>query len=505
MPITKAVASSVKTPGFYLVVNLLGAALNPGSSALRTLLIAPKAGSGTISADTEVRTCYGPVDVQTALGSGSLGHLAAKAFYKRHPTGRLDVVAPVESTGVAATATITFTGPATENSAVRFRQAGRTIDVPWASGESAATFVARAVATINQQTSDLPAVAADAGSGSITLTAKVKGVWGNDVRIWQGVITGGAGIAISANPTALTGGTLEPNLTNVLALVGTTEYGRIIPCLSNADATDTSSSSNAERVSNHLNAHEEGAGSLLQVAVIGHTGSVANVKAGAIDRNNEAIAYVFGRAFDDLPAELAAGEAGDALQQIERSGRPNVNRIGTEHAFFGPRDVVAQKLTPAEKEDLLASGVSPLDVDDASGVVFLVAPVTTHSTSAGAPDFRAYHLGDTDSMFAVCRDLRTVVPQTFRGASISEDLAAGADPLPAGVVEVRDVRAFIISRLRFWVGQGVVKGPALDAAIESGELIVAIDETDASQVNVFIPLSIIKPLAKFGVVASKVA
>lgn len=498
----KAVASNVKTPGFYLTINLLGPAQNPGLATLRALIMAPKSSAGNITANTEVRQCYGPDDVATALGAGTPGHLASKRFFQRYPLGSLDVIAPTVSAGAAATATQTFTGPATENSTIRFRIHGRQIDVAWLNGEAATTFVTRAVATINQQANDLFVTASDATGGSLLFTAKAAGPWGNDVRLWAGIIEGGGGIAVTVNPANATGGTTEPTFATALTTVSTREYRRIIPCLSNADAADTSSSSNAERLANHINTFETGAAALLQVGVVGVTGSTANAKAGAIDRNNEAVQYVLGRSWDDLPCELAAAEAGDALRWA--TVRSNYNRIGNAHDLYGPRDVVTNKLSATEIEDLLNNGVSPLDVDT-TGVPFLVAPITTHSTSGGAPDYRAYHLSDTDAMYSVFGDLRTAVPQEFKNSSISPDLPAGADPLPAGVVEVRDVRAFIVSRLRGQVRAGVVQGPALDLAVQNNELQVSIDENDESQVNIFVPTKIIKPLAKFGMYASKAA
>lgn len=499
----KAVASNVKTPGFYLTINLLGPAQNPGLAALRALIMAPKASGGTITANTEVRQCYGPDDVATALGAGTPGHLAAKRFFQRYPLGSLDVIAPTASAGAVATGTQTFTGPATENSTLRFRIHGRQIDVDWLNGEAATTFVTRAVATINQQAADLFVTASDATGGSILFTAKVAGPWGNDVRLWAGIIAGGGGIAVTVNPTNCTGGTTEPSFATALTTVSTREYRRIIPCLSNADAADTSSSSNAERLANHINTFETGSAALLQVGTVGVTSSTANAKAGAIDRNNEAVQYVIGRSWDDLPCELAAAEAGDALRWV--TVRSNYNRIGNTHDLYGPRDVVANKLSATEIEDLLNNGVTPLDIDSLTGVPFLVAPITTHSTSGGAPDYRAYHLSDTDAMYSVFGDLRTAVPQQFKNSSISPDLAAGADPLPAGVVERRDVEAFIISRLRGQVRAGVVQGPALDLSVQNNELQVTIDELDESQVNIFVPTKIIKPLAKFGMYASKAA
>jgi phage tail sheath gpL-like len=499
----KAVASNVKTPGFYLTINLLGPAQNPGLAALRALIMAPKSSAGNITANTEVRQCYGPDDVATALGAGTPGHLASKRFFQRYPLGSLDVIAPTASAGAAATGTQTFTGPATENSTIRFRIHGRQIDVAWLNGEAATTFVTRAVATINQQAADLFVTASDATGGSILFTAKVAGPWGNDVRLWAGIIEGGGGIAVTVNPANCTGGTTEPTFATALTTVSTREYRRIIPCISNADAADTSSSSNAERLANHINTFETGSAALLQVGVVGVTGTTSNAKAGAIDRNNEAMQYVLGRSWDDLPCELAAAEAGDALRWA--SVRANYNRIGNTHELYGPRDVVTNKLSATEIEDLLSNGVTPLDIDSLTGVPYLVAPITTHSTSGGAPDYRAYHLSDTDAMYSVFGDLRTAVPQEFKNSSISPDLPAGGDPLPEGVVERRDVEAFIVSRLRGQVRAGVVQGPALDQSVQAGELQVTIDELDESQVNIFVPTKIIKPLAKFGMYASKAA
>jgi hypothetical protein len=43
----------------------------------------------------------------------------------------------------------------------------------------------------------------------------------------------------------------------------------------------------------------------------------------------------------------------------------------------------------------------------------------------------------------------------------------------------------------------------LQAVIESGDLSVEIDENDKSQVNIFIPGRVVKPLAKFSAVFAK--
>lgn len=502
MTIPVAVAPSVKTPGFYLVVDLLGDPANPGSGANRMLIMAPKGSAGNLVNNTEVRQGFGPDDAATAFGPGTIGHLTAKAAFAANGLVQLDMISPTPSAGVVATGTQTFTGPATQNSSIRFRHHGRVTDVAWNNGESATTFVTRAVAAINAKGNDL-ALTAAANAGSIDYTAKLAGVWGNDILINASILSGGGGIAITVNPTTLTGGTLEPDFTTALSTVSTREYRRIVGVLSNADATSAAGTSNAARIAAHIDALETGNQALLQVGLVGHTGSIANVQTGAIARNNEAFEYVFGQNFEDLPGELAGAEAGDALKWI--AIRANYNRINNKLDLYGPRDIVTDKLTPAETEALLSNGVTPLDVELLTGELFLVRPITTHSLNGANPDYRAFDMSDTDGMYTVAADLRTALPIEFANTSITPDLPAGENRLPAGVTERRDVQAFVESRLGLWVNLGVVQGDKLDASITAGELIVEINASDASQVDIFIPLAIVKPLAKLGVVAQKIA
>lgn len=501
MTVPLAVQPSVKTPGLYLTVNLLAGVANPGSARLRALILAPKSSAGNITPNTEIRTVFGADDVATALGAGTTGHLAAKLFFARNPAGSLDVVAPTESAGANAAATQTFTGTATANSTLRVRLHGRLIDVAWNAGETAATFITRYVAAINAQTADLFVIAADATGGDVSLTAKVKGPAGNDVKTKVTIIAGGGGITISANPTSLTSGTTEPDFTTALALVGTRSYRRLIPCVSNADATSASGSSNPGRVQAHVDAHQTGNEAKLQVFVVGDTASIANVKAGAIAKNDPAGEYVYGQNYEDLPCEAAGAEAGDALRFI--GIRPNFNRIGNVLGLRGPEDPVGDKLTSAELEDLLNNGVTALDVQPFTGQIFVTRPITTHSLSGSAADYRALDLPDTDGIYSVAEDLRDALPIEFANCSVVDNLPPGVNRLPAGVVEVKDIRGFITSRLGFWVDQGVLDGTKLETALNAGQLLVEINDSDATQVDIFLPLAVVKVLAKMGVTVAK--
>jgi phage tail sheath gpL-like len=166
---------------------------------------------------------------------------------------------------------------------------------------------------------------------------------------------------------------------------------------------------------------------------------------------------------------------------------------------------VGEKLTGNEVEDLLSNGVTPIDQQPITGELFTVRPITTHSLSGATPDYRAFDLSDTDGMYTVAEDIRDSLPIEFKNCSITANLPAGVNRLPAGVVEIKDVKAFVVSRLGLWVDLGVVDGARLEASIQAQELIVELNASDATQVDIFMPLAIIKPLAKMGVVAAKVA
>jgi hypothetical protein len=95
------------------------------------------------------------------------------------------------------------------------------------------------------------------------------------------------------------------------------------------------------------------------------------------------------------------------------------------------------------------------------------------------------------------------LPIEFKNCSVVDNLPPGVNRLPAQVVEIKDVRGFIQSRLGIWVDAGVLDGTKLEAALNGGQLLVAINTSDATQVDIFLPLAVVKVLAKFGVTAAK--
>lgn len=508
MPLPKATPSSTKAPGFYLRVNLLTGPGGAGTAALRALLIAHKSSAGNIVPEEEVRTVYGPDDVLTALGEGTLGHLAAIQLYERFGAIQLDLVAPDAPTGATASGSYVIDGTPTDTNLFEFDVKGVKIGpVPWAEGETSATFHTRIKEYIAAER-NLPVVPATGSATSVVdLDARTPGAWGNDITFGVTKISGNGGTVTLGDGTSTSGnladGAGELDIANALALVEVQEYAAIGLATSNADATDNTGDANPELLMDHIDSNLFSGQALLQYGFVGHTGSIANVKAGAIGRNSAVMTYAYVQNAQSLPAEVMGNEMGDALASY--TNRPNYNRIGNAApGIIGSKDKNGDKLRGPELEDLLRNGVTPYDFLAGTDEIVLVAPITTHSVDAnGNPDYRCYYQSDVFGEYAMARDLRAFLPQQFPNCSITDDLPPDADPLPENVVERRDVESITLDRMRGWVPKGVLHGPKFETAVEAGRFAVEIDEDDESQVNIYIPNDIVKPLAKISVVMDK--
>lgn len=501
MGVPLAVSPSVKGPGIYLRVNLLAAASSPGTATQYGLLMAPRSTAGNLTPDTEVRLISGPDEARAAFGQKTPGYLAAVAFFQRYPAGVLYGIAPTASTGASATGTITFASTPTVARTVHADIAGKIVEVPWAPAEDATTIAARLVSYANAR-DDMPATLA-AVAGVVTLTFPVAGPWGNDVRYSVTLIDGAGGTATAAGAT-FTGGTTEPDFTAALTTVSGTEFAYICPCLSNADAQATGAATNLARLRTHINGLNTGRSAKLQQGIVGMSGALSSAKTGAIARNDPVLEIVFAMNGRGLPAELAGEELGSRMASVALD--PAANRCNTVlPSYIGAADLIADTPTDPEIEDALSNGVSIVSYNR-QGEAVLARPITSHSQDAnGNPDSRCFDVSGVDGMYAIANDVEIFLAQTFPNAKVSRDQEPGAEPLPDGVVEERDIKATLITRLRTWVARGVARKDKLDEAIDNGTLIVRVNPSDESQVDVVIPAAIVKPLAKFGVVVNKVA
>lgn len=508
MTIPLAVSPSVLTPGLYMTVDLLAGTASPGSGVLRVALLASKSSAGDLTDDTEVRSGAGEASAATAFGAGTVGHLAAKLVYQEYAPAQVDFISPVPGSGTA-TLDVTAAGAPTSNQVTDWDVMGRTFEVTWLVGESADDFRDKAIAAITSRANDLAVTASSGGAGVVTVDSTVDGNIGNDVlvkaklRLAQ---TGTETLTGAVTLTNLASGSSDPDLTNALAAIAGREYHIVLPCLSNADVEQVVSDNNIKRTLDHINGLNTGLGAKLQQIVVGYSGAIATAKATALDANgcnNDGVAQLIlcvnGRG---LPGELGARETGGRI--AAESLDPAANRIGElMGGYVGSADTIADTATQPESEDALGNGVSLVSYT-VGGAAILVRPVTCHhQDTVGGADRRLLDVQNVSAAYIVARDVRDNLPLAFPQAKISPDIEEGSEPPPEGVVEERDVKAWVINRLRAWERKAVVTRASLDAAIADGSLIVQVNSSDATQVDIVMPFKVVQPWAKTGVVAQR--
>lgn len=508
MTLPLAVSPSNPRPGFYMTTNLLRGPTSPGTQGLKALIISPPATTpGDIVVGTEIRPVFSKEDVQTAIGRG-LGFLAYQILVLQDPEALVDLIACAESGGAAATGTLTFGGAVTADETWEVTIMGRAIQVSRAVGDTADTAKTAAIAKINEKVDSLFGVASSGGVGVVTFTANSKGPAGNDVTTRVKRLAG-AGGTLAWGGAKLTGGTTEPDMTTALTTAQGKEYDYILTCISNAEA-QSAGTSNMSRLEDHIDLLGSGSRAKMQQGIVGSTGSIASAKTGTIGRNSTIVGHLDGVNFESLPCELAAFEVGDRMRRRRRES--NANRVLTKmKGIFGSADPVADDPTDAEATDALNSGVS-LCGYNAQNEPILLRSITTHSQdSAGNPDKRCFDTAGVDALFDYLKDLRTAIPQEFLDpdggqVKIVKDRTDEDEELPAGVVEERDIRNFIIRRTEsFWIPKGVIHGERFREAVESGELAVEVNASDDTQVDIFLPAKAVPILAKIGLYAAKVA
>lgn len=501
-----AVSPSNPRPGLHLTVDLLRGSGSPGAPGLKALFISPgEDGQGNATPDTEIRPVFSAEDVVAASGR-SLAYFAYRALFANDSQALVDLIVCTGSSGSAASATLTFAGEPSSNCGWLVDIEGVEVEVEWPVGADDAEAASDAAARINAKGSEL-FVVASVSDAVVTLTARSKGPAGNDVRLSVKKLRGSGG-TLSASGDALAGGTTEVDMSAALATAQVNEYDYILICTSNADAQSSSSSSNPARLRDHILSLNTGSRAKLQQGIVASSGTRAQAKAGALALNSPVMEHVNSQLDRSLPCEVGAAELGDRMRR--RRLESNANRVLQPlRGLKGAADPVAQIPTDAQFADASLNGVTVISYT-ANNQPMLEKSVTTYSKDQlGNQDNRVRGTNEVDALYDYFKDLRAAIPQEFMSpdgqVKIARDRVPGDDPLPAGVVEERDVKESIRARtIGFWVPRGVIDGAAFEAADAAGEFIVRVNDSDEEQLDVFLPVKAFKALSKVSLFGAKV-
>ena len=138
------IPASIRKPGKYFEFNTKLAVRTLPGNPQRVLLLGQKLATGSQPALVPVDV-FSDTEAAGLFGRGSLAHLMARAAITANPYLQLSVVSVDDATaGVAASATLTLTGPATAAGVVSLHVGVQRVDVAAAPGDTA-TVVAAAL------------------------------------------------------------------------------------------------------------------------------------------------------------------------------------------------------------------------------------------------------------------------------------------------------------------------------------------------------------------------
>lgn len=373
----------IRTGGQFLEIDnskALGGGLV--AQARRMLFIGNKLASGTAAANT-LNRINNPAEAAALYGRGSVLHEMLRGAREANKEtdmwaiGLDDLVA-----GVQATKTITITGTATEAGVLKLRINGELISVGVAMNDTAANVAANAVLAVNAYL-DAP-VTASAALGVVTLTAKHKGEFGNDIDVrvnYQRDEVLPAGLATVV--VAGVAGSGNPDVATALAAIASESYYTIVVPYS--DIT------NIDKIKLELASRFGGMDMRTGHLFTGKAGTHAALTTFGAARNNVHETILGAKRPPQGPYNWAARMA--AVVEFHGAIDPARPFKSLEvPGLLAPQE--ADRFSRPERELLLRDGISTFTVDD-DGTVRIEQIITSYQTNPQGIDDVSYLMLNT--------------------------------------------------------------------------------------------------------------
>jgi phage tail sheath gpL-like len=219
----QSVPSTLRVPFIAVEFDSSRAQQGPALLPYRALLLGQKLAAGTAAANSLARVTSAD-QVAALAGRGSMLHRMAKAYFGNNRVTETWVgVLDDNAAGVAASGTITVTGPATAAGTINLYVGGDLVQVAVASGDTANAIATNIDAAVNAAL-DLAATSTVL-TNVVTVTHRHKGAVGNDLDLRVNYQDGeqlpaGVGVAVGA----MASGATNPVLTSLLAALGDTWF-----------------------------------------------------------------------------------------------------------------------------------------------------------------------------------------------------------------------------------------------------------------------------------------
>ena len=474
-----SIPADIRTPGQYIEFDASRAVSGLPPIENRVLLVGQRIAAGAVAAGV-VTPIFDASEAIAAFGRGSMLARMAAAYKKADRFSRVFAIALDDAGGsVAATGTITVTGPATKAGVIALMIAGVRIEVVVANGD-AANAIAAKINTAIGALLDLPVTSAVAAA-VVTLTARNKGTAGNSVDIRHSHDAGeglpaGVGLAI----VAMANGAGDPDIDAVWPIIGDTPYRTLVLGFSEA--------ATLAKVKTELDDRWGPLRMLETVAYAARAGTQGTLAAFGAALNSELLSVLgSGKSPSWTPEAAAIYAAACSYYSAIDPARPlhTLQLVG----LVAPK--LADRFTRAQRDALLRDGIATFTADQA-GTCAIERSVTTFQTDALGIDSVAYLDLETVLTLAYLRaGLRFRVATKFPRHKLAND---GTNFGPGqAIVTPKVLRAEIISLFREWEEAGLVED--LDQFVT--DLIVERDAADVNRVNALVPPNLVNQFRSF--------
>jgi phage tail sheath gpL-like len=355
-----SIPSSIRKPGKYAEFNTALAVRTLPGNRQKVLCLGQRLAAGTVVAG-QVVDVFSDAEAATYFGRGSIAHRMVRAALRANPYMALQVIAADDAgASVAATNTLTVTGPATVAGVASISVGEDLVEVAYAVADTANVIAAALKAQFDNQP-DL-GVTATVALGVVTLTAKNKGTVGNHLK-FAAKVTANSGVAIAV--TQPTNGATDPVAATLLAAVFAAGHDIIVcPWI---DQTNLAA----------LRDHLDSVGGPLEkrgaIGTYGWTGTLATGTTLANALNGKRLTYsLVPGAY--APAYEVGAKYAAVIASEEDPARP-LNGLPLGGLLAPP---LANRLSRTEQENALYNGTTPTEVGPGE-VVQIVRAITTYT------------------------------------------------------------------------------------------------------------------------------
>ncbi|NDP59576.1 MAG: phage tail protein [Oxalobacteraceae bacterium] len=377
----REIPADVLVPGQYIEID--GSRADSGTPPIprKIVIIGQKLAAGTAATLVPTEVPVATVDQVTQLGGrGSLLAQMAVEVFKAHPYGKFSMIAVDDLlAGVAASGSITATGPAENSGTIPLYIDGTLVQVGVTKGDSAIQIAANIAAQINANP-DLPlSVPVAPITAVVALVARHKGEVGNDLDVRHSFYLGQnlpSGVTLTV--AALAGGTGNPDIGPLLAAIaGDDRIVLISPWTDSANIVKIEADF-AERYGPMIQQESHCFASV--------SGSFATLVTYGSPRNSPHLSIIPREGNMLAPWRIAASVAG--LCSLRGSADP-------ARPYFGmvlpgiPAPAESARFDQPTRNNLLKNGISTLRYD-AGGNAMIEMVATTYKTNSFGVPTRAY-------------------------------------------------------------------------------------------------------------------